>query len=160
MPHKKAPVRWLVVGAGTHLDAQVSYGAIPTDDGAGEIELTNRVPDSEVLKKSQAELAAELKKQQMTESRMLTCFQIFLTIAFMVGYTMLFESMGWLKSIDVDALAQHPGELIACQYPTDLNGAIASPWLWGHRVRASMSIQRLISTLSMRVLCRRLIPIW
>ena len=138
------------------MDAQVSYGAIPTDDdGAGDIELTNCAPDSEVIPMSQAELAAELKKQQMTESRMLTCFQIFLTIAFMVGYTMLFESMGWLASIDVDALAQHPGQLIACQYPTDLNCVTITV---GHRVRASMTIPRLISTLSMPVLCR-LIPI-
>ena len=44
----------------------------------------------------------------MTESRVLTCFQILLTIGCICAYTMLFDQMGWLTEIDVDKVAQHP----------------------------------------------------
>ena len=70
-------------------------------------------------KSAEALRIEEYKKRQMTESRMLTCFQILLTIACMCAYTMVFDQMGWLTEIDVDRVAQHP--------PTGVNSVNSLP---------------------------------
>ena len=70
-------------------------------------------------KTAEALRTEDYKKRQMTESRMLTCFQILLTVACMGAYTMVFDQMGWLTQIDVDKVAQHP--------PTGVNSVNSLP---------------------------------
>jgi hypothetical protein len=50
----------------------------------------------------------EFKKEQLTRSRVHTCYQILLTLGCIIAYSVLFTEMGWLTHIDKYDLPQHP----------------------------------------------------
>jgi len=84
---------------------KADYQSIPREEPATEM-VSLSVKDRP-LSKDEIELA-DYKRNQLTQSRALTCYQILLVIACIVAYSGLFEGMGWLKHPDKHKLAQRP----------------------------------------------------